>query len=84
MRQEMPAWIRKFSIKIENEDQTMLLLPEETNPENFSFIDSLGATDGSKISVLEKEYVIKTFELYANNNEPYGYSLDLHIIVYNG
>lgn len=88
MYELIPRWLNRFSLKIEDETNTMLLSEEDTNPDNVRFVDSLGAVIGSKILVDNKEYIVKDFQLYSDmnlvdghENIEYGYGFDLHIIV---
>jgi hypothetical protein len=88
MYELFPKWLNRFSFKIEDEYETMLLSEEDTNPDNVRFVDSLGITTGSKILIDNKEYIVKDFQLYSDmniedghENIPYGYGFDLHVIV---
>ncbi|MGC9375805.1 MAG: hypothetical protein ACP5DQ_12275 [Bacteroidales bacterium] len=83
-----PKWLNRFSFKIEDEYETMLLSEEETNPQNVRFIDSLGITTGAKLLIHDVEYVVKDFALYSEMNnfednvdKQDGFGFDLHIIV---
>jgi len=83
-----PEWLREFQVKIEDEFETMLLLPEETNPSNLRFENDLGIIEGSVVLIKGDRYRVKAFQLYSNlnNTNPYkhkkkGFYFDLHIIV---
>jgi len=88
MYEPIPKWLNRFSLKIEDEYETMLLSEEDTSPDNVRFIDNSCTVTGSKILIYDKEYIVREFQLYsdmnlANGHEniPYGYGIDLHIIV---
>ena len=88
MIDSFPSWLKGFYFKIFDENETLLLDEDETNPENVRFVDSNGITIGTKILVLDKEYLVKNFELYSNMNLTEGglrksddFYFDLHVIV---
>jgi hypothetical protein len=83
-----PKWLNQFSLKIEDEYETMLLSEKDTNPQNVRFVESIGITTGAKLLIYDVEYVVKDFKLYSEMNnfgdnvdKQDGFGFDLHIIV---
>lgn len=88
MNSIFPEWLNHFTIKIEDECETMLLEEQEVNPQNVRFGDPCGISIDSPIYIKDERYIVSGFQLYSDminaeskKNQLEGFYFDLHIVV---